>query len=65
MTSQTYAGTKRERTDRGLSSGLVNQLTDLIKALTGHEMKLPPAAIPKFNALYQELTRIDERRGNR
>lgn len=41
---------------------LVANLTGLVKALVGPEMKLPPAAIPKFNHLYQELTRIDERR---
>jgi len=56
---------QRRGRPRELSAGLVNQLTDLVKALAGHEMKLPPAAIPKFNALYQELSRIDERRGNR
>lgn len=50
---------------RELAAGLVNQLTALVKDLTGPQMKLPPAAIPKFNALYQELARIDERRGNR
>ncbi len=59
---QTYAGPNRM--PRELANGLVNQLTALVKDLAGHEMKLPPAAIPKFNALYQELSRIDERRGN-
>jgi hypothetical protein len=44
---------------------LVGNLTSLVKALAGPEMRLPPASIPTFNHLYQELTRIDERRSSR
>lgn len=50
---------------RDLGGSLTGNLTTLVKALAGPEMKLPPAAIPTFNHLYQELSKIDERRNSR